>query len=593
MASHNEISPKSFTFLLYNTPTHSAHHRRAVKSHVSSKYRTAVRLRQQALARHALYHHDDRVEDPRPNTEEVGPAVDERRGLTSSPLQKSSPLKMGFGGTRIDPFNSYPGQQTPCVAGALDYYTQVLSPLHQPLLVAVNVANPTMSWAFPVIMSHESAFHAAVALSQAYLEKARCSTASPSQEIYFHRYKAASILRDQLLKLEGPPDDGILVTVLALASLDVMYKQDHLSSRKGVALMVAMKGGLDNLGLRGIVKAFLIQFDYFWTLETRTQTIFPLSKPSKQRVYPQYPLQDPILSIISTLPSGFAAIARQGSLGVDIIHILSRVSMFLHFKTSKLPLVIEKDPVPEGQDYPDIFDACSCLHSAASTRHSLEKNICLAIILFSFDIHTPTDSHTTITAYRGSRQELTRSLSFTPHRNPDERACLIWIWMVVISSWRVNAALSHEGLSLSRMFCTKFEEARTWTSIETAMRRFFWYDPLSEGWKTTWREALSEYDTQDTRDMVRPTGSRSMVTCSPSIATSPTARQFPERSKPPLTSSRGTGGEGWSTGPEISDRTRYEPAGQTADGLEESAVVSPCTVQLPPMLTLETYLGQI
>lgn len=600
MAGPEETSAKRFTFLNYNTPTHSASHRRAVKSHISSKYRTAVR--QQAHPRYALPQRDDRSEGSSRSVQGDETPTDESRRKkkegTNSPSTPStpqnyswpptpSPLQIAFLGTRVDPFRSFPGQQTPCVVGALDYYTQVLSPLHQPLLVAVSLVNPMMSWALPVILSHESAFHAGVALSQAYLEMRQDPTARPSQEVGFHRYKAASLLRDALSKLEGPPGDGALVTVLALASLDVIYREDNMSNRKGLALMVALKGGLDNLGTRGLVKAYLIQFDYFWTLETGTQTIFPLAKRKKRRIYPQSPFQDNIISTISTLPPGFAAIAQQGCLGIDVLQILSRVSVFLQSKNANRPLSIDKDPVPEGQDYPDIFDACSCLHSAASTEHSLEKNICLAVIIFSFNMYSQTDSHSKITGYRGSRQELTRSLPFTPHRSPDEKACLVWIWVVVISSWRTTSALAPEGLLLSRKFFENFEEARSWTSIEWAMRRFFWYGPLKEAWKTNWREALDSFD-RIGQCTVHPRGNCILTTTS-----SPATWQLKQEA--PLLSSgeRGSGRNSASTCLHLPDRTRHENEGQVAGDFEPTAAGSPSSICLPPMLTLETYLGQL
>ncbi|KAK5240245.1 hypothetical protein LTR40_013958 [Exophiala xenobiotica] len=165
------------------------------------------------------------------------------------------------------------------------------------------------------------------------------------------------------------------MTVLALAALDVLEGTDNMAHRKGLALVVAKKGGLDNVGGRGLVKAYLIQFDYFWMLETGSKPIFPLAKRKKNRTYPRQPFDPDMLALIGTLPAGFAALANQGSLGVDVLEILSRVNRFALAKAANLHLPLINDPIPEGQDYQDIFDTCSCLHASASTEHSLEKNI--------------------------------------------------------------------------------------------------------------------------------------------------------------------------------------------------------------------------
>ncbi|EXJ78739.1 hypothetical protein A1O1_09141 [Capronia coronata CBS 617.96] len=602
MENPDHTSHQRFTFLNYNTPTHSASHRRAVKSHISSKYRAAIR--QKTHSRYALPHHDEGSEGLSSITQEDRTQKDEQRRKVKTYSESPStlpglswhsapfPLNIGFSGTRVDPFSSLPGQQTPCVVGALDYYTNVLAPLHQPMLVVVNQVNPTMSWALPVILSHDSAFHGAIALSQAYLEKHQNLTTKPSQEVRFHRHKAVSILRNRLADLEGPPDDGTLVAVLALAILDVMYKEDDMSNRKGLALMVAMKGGLDNLGKRGLVKAYLIQFDYFWTLETGTESIFPLAKRKKQRIYPHFPFQDNVLSMIATLPPGFAAIARRGSLGIDVLQVLSRVSRFMRSQASPSGLATEKDPIPGDQDYPDIFDACSCLQSAAATEHSLEKNICLAIILYSFNMDSQGDSHTKLASYRGSRQELTRSLPFTRGWTPEERQCLIWIWMIVITSWRTDHALSGEGLWLSHSFFSKIEDARSWESVETAMRQFFWSEPLSEVWKTSWREAFNHHDRIDPLDSRSPSESPPLESGNLPMMSSPSTYQWIQDSTTLSTRCRGTGGDSLSTHLQIPG-IRHGIQEHVAIKSEKTALSSPHAIKLPRMLTLDTYLGQI
>ncbi|OQU97346.1 Fungal specific transcription factor domain-containing protein [Cladophialophora immunda] len=549
----------AFTFLNYDNPDHSASHRRLVKSHISSKYRAAIR--QQAQPRYALPHQakNGEEQDSQPNS---------RRKRTQTSLESDaspicrwsrapSPLEVSFSGTRADPFRSLPGQETPCVTQALDYYTQAISPLMQPLFLTVKMANPLMVWMYPLILSHESAYHCAVALSQAYLEKSRAPTGKASAEVTFHRRKAVSVLCDQLADLRGPPDDGVLMTVLALACLDVLYREDRIANRKGLALIVALKGGLDNLGLRGLVKAFLVQFDYFWMLETGARTIFPFTKRKNRRTYPHPPFKEDLLSMLATLPQGFAAIARQGSFGLDTIRILSRVSTFLQSKIAKLPRPMEEDPVSDGQDYPDLFEVCACLQSSACTEHSLEKNLILAVIMFGFDMHNPNGSISRVAAYRGSRQELTRSLPFTQAEGPEERACLVWIMMIVIRSWGLELPLADQAIPLGRSFFEQFPEARSWDAVESTMRYFFWYEPLEEGLRSSWQQALDKYQRESIRTSVRPVID----------STGASANKKPY----PVNSPRRGGNDG-----------------HLQEVSEEDAVVT-----LPPMLTLDTYLTEV
>ncbi|EXJ66102.1 uncharacterized protein A1O5_10717 [Cladophialophora psammophila CBS 110553] len=551
----------AFTFLNYDNPDHSASHRRVVKSHISSKYRAAIR--QQTQPGYALPHQtaNNKVKDSVPKRRckrthtslESDPAQDRRWSCAPSPLQVS------FSGTRTDPFRLLPGQETPCVARALDYYTQAISPSMQPLFLAVNMGNPLTVWIYPLILSHESAYHGAVALSQAYLEMCQAPTRKPSLEVTFHRRKAVSILCSQLSHLRGPPDDGILMTVLALACLDVLYREDRIANRKGLALIVALKGGLDNLGLRGLVKAFLVQFDYFWMLETGAGTIFPFTKRKGRRAYPQHPLNDDFLPLITTLPPGFAAIARQGTLGFDTIRILSRVSTFLQSKIVYPPRPIEEHPVSDDQDYPDLFEVCACLQSSACTEHSLEKNLILAVIMFGFDMNNPNGSISRVAAYRGSRQELIRSLPSTRTQNPEERACLIWIMMIVIRSLGLELPLATQAIALGKRFFAQFAEVRSWDAVESAMRRFLWYEPLAGGLRNSWRQALDEYQ-----------------------------REFPSTWTSVVAMTDSTGAIGSQQLSHISASNREKGDGYVQEAFQEREVAT-----LPPMLTLDTYLTEV
>ncbi|KIW51946.1 hypothetical protein PV05_10615 [Exophiala xenobiotica] len=599
MANSDDNAANSFTFVDYHdTPNHNASHRRAVKSHISSKYRTSVRQQTQpryalpqraplgATATNGVGGEGSVVVRRRPRTSRTTSTITPQ-GHTLPPVP--SPVEINFNGFRNDPLNAFPGKHTNCVPGALDYYTQVLGPLHEPLLVAVNMVNPMMTWMFPLLLKHESAFHGAIALSQAYLEKRQNPAAELSQEVAFHRRRAVHVLHDHLSTVEGPPDDATVMTVLALASLDVLERADQMTHRNGLALVVAKKGGLDNLGGRGLVKAYLIQFDYFWMLETGSKPLFPLAKRKKNRTYPRQPFDPDMLALIGTLPAGFAALANQRCLGVDVLEILSRVNRFAMAKAANLHLPLINDPIPEGQDYQDIFDTCSCLHASASTEHSLEKNICLAIILFCFDIHSPAGVSAKITPYRGARQELTRSLQFTPSSNIAERACLIWIWMIVIASWKRDHDLCHESLWLYQAFFERFEEARSWQAVSHAMRQFLWYEPLAQPWQTSWREAFNDYQRMQQNPRLVEIASGEEDQLSP--LSSPGTKHSTRESTPASASSGGFG-EDWARARSLPSRTRR--TSQATDAFEDGTPgPSRPNVVLPPMFTLDTYLGEI
>lgn len=501
-------SSSKFTFLNYDSPDHNASHRKVVKGHISSKYRTAVRKHTEpryALPQRYLYSSQPGSELGETDGNEPTNSARRKRKqpqdlmIVAEAINRRPPslLEIGFTGTRVDPFNALPGQGTPGVPIAMDYYTQVHTPLFKPMFLALNVVNPMLTWTIPLVRNHEDAFHAIIAMALTSVGRARAQTSSPSKEVQFHRWKAASALRVKLAQLNGrAPDDAAVLTVLCLACLDVVFRESGAMNRHGLGLMVALRGGLNGFGLNGMIKAYLVQFDYFWMLETNSPTIFPFSKRKAQRTYPQHPFSDDLRAIIAIMPPGFRAIAFQNTLGIDVLQILARVSKYVASRGVGHGSITEESTVKEGQEYPDIFDACSCLQSSPSTEHSLEKNMCLAIILFSFNVYNPTKTSGNFAPYRGSRQELTRSLPACEPRTPEEVRCFIWIWIVVIQSWRVDEALDPRGLRLSAVLFARFDEAGSWDQVESIMRQFFWDEPLAIVWKSCWQEAFDDYQLQ-------------------------------------------------------------------------------------------------
>ena len=117
-------SGSKFTFLNYDSPHHSASHRKKVKAHISSKYRTTVRqLGQPRYALPQRYLHTSQLTlEPRSESEN-GTTTGARKKrkqrqdlvIATEELGRRTPslLAISFRGTRVDPFTPLPGQETP------------------------------------------------------------------------------------------------------------------------------------------------------------------------------------------------------------------------------------------------------------------------------------------------------------------------------------------------------------------------------------------------------------------------------------------------------------------------------------------------
>lgn len=198
------------------------------------------------------------------------------------------------------------------------------------------------------------------------------------------------------------------------------------------------------------------------------------------REYPSHPFPSSIATEIAHFPLGFRELALQSSLGLDVLHIISRVSRYMASKnqTSEITAVVRT--VPEGTA-PDIFDTCAILQTSVESGHIVERNICLAIVLFAYNVYSKIRDSTTI--YRGSRQALARTLPDMDYASNIERECLMWIYMVTIESWRNGHTLEPQGRELLRNMQTRFPEARSWSTLDPVLQKFFWYGPLASQWK--------------------------------------------------------------------------------------------------------------
>lgn len=203
------------------------------------------------------------------------------------------------------------------------------------------------------------------------------------------------------------------------------------------------------------------------------------------RPYPSHPFPPSLAKEVSKFPSGFRELALQSALGIDILHIISRISNYMTSKSRAFEINTAVRTVPAGA-VPDIFDTCAILQTSAANGHMVERNICLAIILFAYNVYSMVRDATTV--YRGSRLALTRTLPATKYANRTERDCLIWIYMVTVESWRAGEILAPQGRELLGLMLDRFDEAAEWTKLQVVMRNFFWYEPLAHQWKLCWQQ---------------------------------------------------------------------------------------------------------
>lgn len=237
-------------------------------------------------------------------------------------------------------------------------------------------------------------------------------------------------------------DDIAIITVLALASLarflgDLKTYETH---RRNMQQMVRSRGGLSALGHDGLVKCVLQQYDSFWVFETEGIPLFSDSRPEHIPVYPAFPLSEDLREIFVKLPAGFQSLILKGKVSVELFDVLGRV---VDASTSGVHALTPGNMNhSELRQYNDFVEALPCLGTPDSLKTTIEKDLCLAILLYCF--HSFTTARSSVSLYAASRTELTRLLLQVDEQRhpPPEQECLYWICAVCVDSWRKNGPSS-------------------------------------------------------------------------------------------------------------------------------------------------------
>ncbi|KIY02405.1 uncharacterized protein Z520_02543 [Fonsecaea multimorphosa CBS 102226] len=377
------------------------------------------------------------------------------------------------------------------------------------------------------LMTHEVALHAGVAVANMVRDVFVRSNfpnnkTGPSAQVLRLIQVAISKLREHMVVQDEDPggggdgrhrrqravnDDGAIIAALFLGHIasgfgDLEAFQMH---RRGIKTMIESRGGLDVLGLDGMLKCSVLQFESWWTHIYRDTSVFASSKPAYSPVYLSPPYSAETLRLLSRLPPGFRRLATRGQLAMDVVTVLSSIAAYQDaIQTSPGGVARQMEAVaslPARRRHADFSDACTCLLDPAPNfeKYLVFALICYASVAFAPDRHYLSASHT---AFRTPRLLLTQDLPTfrvvveeeehdvalrdeTSHteeagdNNVTEKECLVWMWLVTLSSWTAtDGPHSGNAASLQSAFRARFPEYCDRGRLDLVLRQFFWTDAL-------------------------------------------------------------------------------------------------------------------
>ncbi|KHN99657.1 uncharacterized protein MAM_02510 [Metarhizium album ARSEF 1941] len=181
--------------------------------------------------------------------------------LFAQSLARSPPMDTHFGGGRVDPFRSYPGPWQPYIPALADHYIVQMARDIPELDQPGNRGLLRSRW-FPLVLSDNAPFQVVMLLAAAnYASVNNISTLGC--HILRMKQDAITVIHNTFKDERKLASDCLIGAVAKMASFeamhgDVLSYQTHMA---GLVRMLELRGGLDALGLGGLLRRIIVWID--------------------------------------------------------------------------------------------------------------------------------------------------------------------------------------------------------------------------------------------------------------------------------------------------------------------------------------------
>ncbi|KAL1965495.1 hypothetical protein VTN77DRAFT_5751 [Rasamsonia byssochlamydoides] len=179
----------------------------------------------------------------------------------TSPSEENSTIPRLLGGFRVDPFLSF-SVWRPFCAPLVDHYLvsmavdipELDSPGHRGLL--------RTRW-FPLVISERALFLVILLLAASHYLSVHNGSSDLKLDLLRLRYEAVHAINEALGTEDHVLDDAVVGAVAKMASYEAMFgsRDNYHLHMQGLARMTALRGGLESLGLDGLLRRIVIWID--------------------------------------------------------------------------------------------------------------------------------------------------------------------------------------------------------------------------------------------------------------------------------------------------------------------------------------------
>lgn len=309
---------------------------------------------------------------------------------------------------------------------------------------------------------------------------------APNKALFTYGARSLAKLR-QRLSDSMPANIGNLVCMLMYSCNIARFLGNFQAAKKHMSTLRQLlrhDPTLETLGYQGKLKALLLQWDYFLTLNNGEEPLVSRGVTFKPD-YPSLPLVGDWADLVGTLPLGFQKLARSGRLSCQIMGLLGRSQEMIDaFANGTLNAWVDADG---GRRPLEHRESLPFLDSRNSEGVTLEQMICYGIFVLTSRLVNPKKPAIWSIPATGGRAQITQQALNCPTDSNAEKHCLIWIWLIGIDAWGIaNATMPVRGQILMEQLKARFPEAANWRHLSRVVKEFFWTDDLEEACKLYW-----------------------------------------------------------------------------------------------------------
>ncbi|KAL4740887.1 hypothetical protein BDV11DRAFT_213783 [Aspergillus similis] len=237
-----------------------------IRSHVTRRQWKQFEERSQAAFQRDLKKakrtqgNDDRHDKQHLGSGEIVRQI-EPTGATQ-PVYFALPIPRPFGGLRGDPFRSYPVAWRPILPRLVDHYLMSMAVDIPELDQPGNRGLLRTDW-FPLVMTEPSLFLVIVLLAASNYASVQTEPTDLKLHLLGLRCEAVQAVNKSLEFHSYFVSDALIGAIAKMASYEAMYgnPENYAVHMQGLRRAVELRGGLDALGLGGLLRRIVVWID--------------------------------------------------------------------------------------------------------------------------------------------------------------------------------------------------------------------------------------------------------------------------------------------------------------------------------------------